>query len=158
RAVPPAEMVCVLRSAVLRIVNEEVGAFGEGEPRGPRAGGAEVWRAERGLVIGKIREGGTRTRETVADGRAGVADRGGRDAQLAQLERVVRDLVEDQRRDVAQTHREERGGEIAHEALAQAERRARGSPEMHFDLRLEERREEAEPLDVVHVKMGQKQV
>src|SRR5262245_63740806 len=29
---------------------------------------------------------------------------------------------------------------------------------MYFDVRIEERREEAEPLDVVHVKMGQEQV
>src|SRR5262249_13135979 len=67
-------------------------------------------------------------------------------------------FVQRESRDVPQVDGEQRRRQVAHQPLAEAQRGARRRPEMYVDVGVEERSEEPEPLDVVHVQVGEQQV
>jgi hypothetical protein len=48
--------------------------------------------------------------------------------------------------------------EIAGQASLQGERAGRGSPDVDFDRRVIERSKKTEPLDMIHVKVGKKNI
>ena len=132
-AVPPADVVGVLGRAVLGVVDQQVGAGGQGEPRGPLGLAGEP-PERRGPARG--RAGRRASRAPVGDP---VADRRARDgrrarrstAERADLERRSRgtSCEVEVARQVAQAHREERRRQVAGEPRrAGPERRRRRAP------------------------------
>jgi hypothetical protein len=59
---------------------------------------------------------------------------------------------------LGRSHRKQRRGEVARQASLQGECAAGGSPDMDFDCWVIERTKKAQPLDVIHVEVGEKDV
>src|SRR6185312_9012452 len=78
----------------------------------------------------------------------------GRDAEFADFDLRVVDFMQMQvARQFAKPDRKQRRRQIALESSTQTELSACGPPDVYFAIGPVKRREEAEPLNVVHVKM-----
>ena len=129
RAVPPPDVVEVLAGAVLSVVDEHVGVFGEGKPGDPIGRGGHRPEAQRRLVIGEICQRGAVGRDAVPDGGTRVADQRGTDAERSDPELLEGHVVEDEAtRKLPEPHREQRRRQVAGEPLPQSLRRRRRAP------------------------------
>jgi hypothetical protein len=90
--------------------------------------------------------------------RSRVADKRRADVKWTDVEGHARHRVAGEPRQVAKVDRKQGRREIARQARLQRERAARRPPNVDLDTRIIERPEEAQPLNVIHVQMGQQDV
>jgi len=88
-----------------------------------------------------------------------MTDERGLDLEPSDLEAFGRHVVQGQPAwQIPQPNRKERGGQVPGQPACASRAWRRGTPDMNLAAPLVEGFEEAEPLDVVHVEMGQQQV
>jgi len=140
-------------------MQQEVDALCEGVARHPLGCQSGQIDAERRLVVGDVGEGATVFAQAIADGGSGVGDGLGQEPTATDLLLFVRDVVESHLRgNVGQLDREERRGEVAGDALLQGADGRGWAPDVEIRLGDPQGCEEPQPLEVIEVKMGEKEV
>ena len=155
----PADVVGVLAVGVLAVVDQQGGAARELVARDPV--GLEVGqrRAEAGLVVGDVAERRVALGDPIAQRGAAMGHRRRADPRRPDVPFHVRSLHElDVAGQLANLDRRERRRDVARDPVAQRGLGRLGSPNREIGLRTEGRREEHQPLDVVHVEVGQQDV
>ena len=110
-------------------------------------------------MVGEVRHGTPVLLDAVTDRRPLVRHLRRADRRRPDRDRLLRRVVEDEaRRDVGQAHGEQRRRQVHRDPIRERLHRRRRSPEVHLEIGSEQRTEEPEPLQVVHVQMGQEDV
>ena len=144
---------------ILCVMDQQVGAFCQPVARNPCFIVWERTPAQRRLVVWQVGHRRVSVLDPVSNGRVRMNDQLGCDGKFPDLDRMRRQLMEAERgSQLVHAYREQRGGKILLQAGAQRERRAGGSPEMDLHPRPPQRRKKREPLDVIHMQMGQQDV
>src|SRR5215813_1700270 len=152
---PPPHTIGVFLVTVLGIVDQEVYTRGKDVARRPLASQGKPQYPEGWLVVAEIGKRSLRRRNSVADGRTGVADQSGSNMKLANVKITTRYFVEEQTtRQFPQPHGKERGREVTHQAFLKAEGGTRRSPDVDFSRGVIQGSKEPQSLEMIHMEVG----
>ena len=155
----PSEMLRVLGVGVLAIVDQERCPLRQIEAGDPLRIEPGELGAETGLVVGYVAKRRGALRDPVPERRPTMRDRRRSDPCGADLPLDVRAVPErDVARELAHLDRRKRGRDVARDPVLERCVGSGRSPDDDLGVRPEGRGEEHETLDVVEVKVGQKDV